>query len=98
MDAENRNMNKNVSNKSGHQHSGETQNSNSYANTYQYTLSDVPRLAEYSASIYASNPTEHEHYMKFYTNYYITQITSVIMTSLLSIHIQLYIFLYFRAR
>ncbi|CAD7086141.1 unnamed protein product [Hermetia illucens] len=45
------------------------------ANTYQYTLADVPRLAEYSASMYASTPAEQEHYVKYYTQYYIAEIT-----------------------
>lgn len=45
------------------------------ANTYQYTLNDVPRLAEYSANIYASNQAEHNHYYKYYTDYYVDQIS-----------------------
>ncbi|XP_043640771.1 RNA-binding protein 5-B isoform X1 [Drosophila teissieri] len=36
----------------------------------KYTLADVPRLAEYSASLYASNPAEHAHYVQYYTEYY----------------------------
>lgn len=39
-------------------------------NTYQYTLADVPRLAEYGAKTYATNAAEHEHYYKYYTEYY----------------------------
>ncbi|XP_017130331.1 RNA-binding protein 5 isoform X1 [Drosophila elegans] len=39
-----------------------------------YTLADVPRLAEYSASVYASNPVEHAHYVQYYTDYYTTEI------------------------
>ncbi|XP_017107331.2 RNA-binding protein 5-A-like isoform X1 [Drosophila bipectinata] len=39
-----------------------------------YTLADVPRLAEYSASLYASNPAEHAHYVQYYTDYYTTEI------------------------
>ncbi|XP_049533768.1 RNA-binding protein 5-B-like [Anopheles darlingi] len=35
-----------------------------------YTLADVPRLAEYSASMYASNTAEHAHYLQYYTDYY----------------------------
>jgi RNA-binding protein 5/10 len=46
-------------------------------NSYQYTMADVPRLAEYSASMYASNPMEHDHYVQFYSNYYTTQISKV---------------------
>lgn len=42
----------------------------------QYTLADVPRLAEYSASVYAKNATEQEYYYKYYTDYYTEQINS----------------------
>lgn len=45
------------------------------ANTHQYTLADVPRLAEYSASVYASTAAEHDHYFKYYTDFYVAQIT-----------------------
>uniref|UniRef100_A0A182NTB3 RNA-binding protein 5 n=1 Tax=Anopheles dirus TaxID=7168 RepID=A0A182NTB3_9DIPT len=41
-----------------------------------YSLADVPRLAEYSASMYASNAAEHEHYLRYYTEYYTNQLTS----------------------
>lgn len=41
----------------------------------EYTLADVPRLAEYSASLYASTPAEHAHYLQYYTEYYISEIT-----------------------
>ncbi|KAH8413201.1 hypothetical protein KR009_008743 [Drosophila setifemur] len=40
-----------------------------------YTLADVPRLAEYSASLYASNPAEHAHYVQYYTDYFTTEIS-----------------------
>ncbi|XP_043640773.1 RNA-binding protein 5-A isoform X1 [Drosophila teissieri] len=43
--------------------------------TASYTLADVPRLAEYSASVYASNPLEHAHYVQYYTDYYTTEIS-----------------------
>ncbi|GAB0094536.1 RNA-binding protein 5-A [Sergentomyia squamirostris] len=43
--------------------------------SYQYTVADVPRLAEYSANLYASNSIEHEHYLKYYTQYYMGQIS-----------------------
>ncbi|XP_026844884.1 RNA-binding protein 5-B-like isoform X1 [Drosophila persimilis] len=39
-----------------------------------YTLADVPRLAEYSASLYASNPEEQAHYVQYYTDYYTAEI------------------------
>lgn len=41
----------------------------------EYTLADVPRLAEYSASLYANTPAEHAHYLQYYTEYYISEIT-----------------------
>jgi RNA-binding protein 5/10 len=44
------------------------------AGAYQYQMADVKRLAEYSASCYASNPVEHEQYVQFYSNYYAEQI------------------------
>lgn len=34
----------------------------------------MPRLAEYSANVYASNVAEHDHYYKYYTEYYINEI------------------------
>lgn len=40
-----------------------------------YTLADVPRLAEYSASLYASNPAEHAHYVQYYTDFYTAEIS-----------------------
>ncbi|KAH8413194.1 hypothetical protein KR009_008744 [Drosophila setifemur] len=43
--------------------------------TGNYTLADVPRLAEYSASLYSSNPAEHAHYVQYYTDYYTAEIT-----------------------
>lgn len=42
----------------------------------QYTLADVPRLAEYSAQVYAKNAAEQDHYYKYYTDYYTEQIAS----------------------
>lgn len=46
-----------------------------YSKGHQYTLHDVPRLAQYSASLYAKTPAEHDHYYKYYTDYYVTQIS-----------------------
>lgn len=43
---------------------------------HQYTLADVPRLAEYSAGVYAQNPAEHEYYYKYYTDFYVEQINN----------------------
>ncbi|EAT43594.1 AAEL004989-PA [Aedes aegypti] len=82
MDTENRNlvkggprMSSNNGNNYQDQLAGNSGVQGPYPNNYQYTMADVPRLAEYSASVYASNPVEHEHYLQFYTNYYVTQIS-----------------------
>nr|XP_029724914.1 RNA-binding protein 5 [Aedes albopictus] len=82
MDTENRNLVKGghkSSNNNGNNYQEPAQGNSGgqapYPNNYQYTMADVPRLAEYSASVYASNPVEHEHYLQFYTNYYVTQIS-----------------------
>lgn len=42
-----------------------------------YTLADVPQLAEYSARMYASNPTQKAAYLQYYTQYYTNQINQV---------------------
>lgn len=39
------------------------------------SLSDVPRLAQYSAKMYASTPEEEKKYLEYYTQYYTQQIT-----------------------
>lgn len=52
------------------------QSGQSAAASSQYTLSDVPRLAEYSASVYAKNAAEQDYYYKYYTDYYTEQINS----------------------
>lgn len=48
--------------------------------TYQYTLTDVPQLAEQAATMYAQNPSEKENYVKYYTEYYTNQINAVSQT------------------
>lgn len=68
VDVENRQMNSRLNNKSDNYGA-------KGANTYQYTLNDVPQLAEYSAGVYAQNKAEHEYYYKYYTEYYTEQIT-----------------------
>lgn len=40
----------------------------------QYTLEDVPRLAEYSANLYANTPEERAAFLQYYQQYYATQI------------------------
>lgn len=42
--------------------------------TGNYTMADVPRLAEYSASLYATNPAEHTYFFQYYTDYYTAEI------------------------
>ena len=42
-----------------------------------YTLEDIPRLADYSASLYATSPVEYAAYQQYYQQYYRTQITQV---------------------
>ena len=43
----------------------------------QYTLEDVPRLAEYSANMYANSPEERAAFLQYYQQYYTTQIAEV---------------------
>lgn len=50
--------------------------------TTQYKLSDVPRLAEYSANLYATNPQEKAAYIAYYEDYYKKQITEGVNISL----------------
>lgn len=59
---------------SNEHYSGSSAGTDSTSNTNQYTLADVPRLAEYSANVYASNQTEHDHFYKYYTDYYTNEI------------------------
>lgn len=72
VDSENKHINKQSSSNGKNSHL----DGSSYAtNTHQYTLADVPRLAEYSASVYASTTAEHDHYFKYYTDFYVEQIS-----------------------
>lgn len=41
-----------------------------------YGPEDIPRLAEYSASMYATSPEEHAAYLSYYTQYYEAQIAA----------------------
>ncbi|XP_014253951.1 RNA-binding protein 5 [Cimex lectularius] len=45
------------------------------SDSQQYQLSDVPRLAEYSAALYATTPQEKASYLAYYEEYYRKQIT-----------------------
>ena len=42
-----------------------------------YTSEEIPRLAEYSASMYAKTPEEHASYLQYYTQYYTTQLNTL---------------------
>lgn len=44
---------------------------------YQYTLADVPKLAEQAASMYAQNPTDKASYLQYYTDFYTKQVSQV---------------------
>lgn len=71
VDSENRQMGSKQNNiHSSHHDGAQKQQSN------QYTLADVPGLAEYSASVYAKSPAEHDYYYKYYTDYYTEQINN----------------------
>lgn len=70
VDSENRQINSRQNNGNNiHQDSMQSGKS-------QYTLADVPRLAEYSASVYAKTAAEQEYYYKYYTDYYTEEINS----------------------
>lgn len=69
VDSENKNFGARQNNGKSHHDASQSGNS-------QYTLADVPRLAEYSASIYAKTAAEQEYYYKYYTDYYTEQINS----------------------
>ncbi|XP_046463939.1 RNA-binding protein 5-like [Daphnia pulex] len=45
-------------------------------NENNFTASEIPRLAEYSASLYAKTPEEHASYLQYYTQYYANQLQS----------------------
>lgn len=48
------------------------------SNNFQYTISDVPKLAEQAANMYAQNPAEKDNYLRYYTDFYTKQISQVI--------------------
>lgn len=95
IDSENRNIgrpnnsNNNNNNNSrrennpipGPQSTQNDQQQSTYVASYQYTLADVPKLAEQAANMYAQNPTEKENYLQYYTDYYTKQISQVLMTN-----------------
>lgn len=80
MDTENRNLS-NQGGKNSNKNASYN-DSNSVGMAYQYTLADVPRLAEYSASLYSNTPVERDSYIKFYTDYYTQQISQGLTANL----------------
>ncbi|KAH8293285.1 hypothetical protein KR018_007162, partial [Drosophila ironensis] len=40
-----------------------------------YTVADVPRLADYSAGLYATSAAEHAHFFQYYKDYYMAEIS-----------------------
>ena len=86
IDSENRNIGKlstNTRRDNNNSHSSSTQHTNndqqqSYsAANYQYTLADVPKLAEQAANMYAQNQAEKASYIQYYTDFYTKQISQV---------------------
>lgn len=78
IDVENRQINRG----GGKNHDSGYGNKGNTSAGHQYTLADVPRLAEYSASVYAQTPAEHDYYYKYYTEYYKEQITNGMFANL----------------
>lgn len=87
VDSENRQLNTNSGNGNGNSGGGgggarqhKFQHDSNYGGKsgsgHQYTLADVPRLAEYSAGVYAQTTAEHEYYYKYYTDFYVEQINN----------------------
>jgi len=61
------------------QQSGNDQHQMFPAGNYQYTLADIPKLAEQAANMYAQNPTDKASYMQYYTDFYTKQLSQVFM-------------------
>lgn len=80
IDAENRNIGKSSTSggsRRDNNSSGQSDTQSMYAGNYQYTLSDVPKLAEQAAVMYAQTPAEKESYLAYYTDYYTKQVNQV---------------------
>lgn len=80
IDSENRNIGKPVSNPrrdNNLNQSAPVDQQSMYAASYQYTLADVPKLAEQAANMYAQNATEKISYLQYYTEFYTKQISQV---------------------
>lgn len=71
VDSENRQMGSKPNNMHSSHHGGAQK-----PQSNQYTLADVPGLAEYSAGVYAKTSAEHDYYYKYYTDYYTEQINN----------------------
>lgn len=83
VDSENRNIGKPIVNQRRDNTSSQptqVDQQSMYAATYQYTLADVPKLAEQAANMYAQNQTEKESYLQYYTEFYTKQISQVRIT------------------
>lgn len=76
VDSENKQINARQNNGKLQQQDSSMAAANAQGVTDQYTLADVPRLAEYSASLYAKTAVEQDYYYKYYTDYYTDQINS----------------------
>lgn len=82
IDSENRNIGRPSTNNrrdtnNASQHTANEQQQSYSATNYQYTLADVPKLAEQAANMYAQNQTEKESYIQYYTDFYTKQISQV---------------------
>lgn len=42
---------------------------------YQYTMADVPKLAEQAATMYATSPAEKQSYFEYYKDFYTKQVS-----------------------
>lgn len=79
IDSENRNIARQTANSRRDNNSAQqpADHQSPYATNFQYTLADVPKLAEQAANMYAQNQTEKDSYIQYYTDFYTKQITQV---------------------
>ena len=87
IDSENRNIGRpqtGNSRRDNNQQSGDQQATFS-TNNFQYTLSDIPKLAEQAANMYAQNSSEKDNYIRYYTEFYTKQISQVIFPEFLKL-------------
>lgn len=81
IDSENRNIGRPNTNNTRRDNNNASQSStpapqHSNAN-YQYTIADVPKLAQHAASMYAQTKSEEASYIQYYTEFYTKQIAQV---------------------